>query len=421
MLTDIARSRQPSCDRVTHRAVRGVKLPRMRGMPTRLPTLFRRLGLAFGTLAVVLTAGTAPASAAVGLRLSLVQSGFNDPVLVTNAGDSRLFVVEQTGQIEIVGGGTFLDISSKIACCGERGLLGLAFHPNYAQNGLLYVYYTRAGDGAAVVAEYHVSAGDPNVADPASERIVLSFAEPYTNHNGGWLGFKGKNLYISTGDGGSAGDPQNNAQNIHSYLGKILRINPLDPDGNGPRSYSIPRNNPYVGRPGLNVIWARGMRNPWRCSFDYTTGKLWCGDVGQASYEEIDRVKTSRSYNFGWRLLEGRHYYSYPGRTRGKLCKSGCRKLPIIEYAHSDFGGGNCAVTGGYVSRRLGAALYGNYIFGDYCSGKVWVVPANFKRSSALPAPYGTGYTISAFGEGADGRLYLVDYGRGAIYQLTDS
>ncbi len=386
-----------------------------------LPTLARRLALALGVAAIVLTGSTGPARAAVGLGVSLVQDGFSDPVLVTNAGDGRLFVVEQTGQIQIVGGGTFLDVSAKIACCGERGLLGLAFHPDYAHNGLFYVYYTRAGDGAAVVAEYHVSAGDPNVADPNSERILLSFAEPYTNHNGGWLGFKGQNLYISTGDGGSGGDPQNHAQDIYSYLGKILRINPLDPDGNGPRSYSIARHNPYVGRSGLNAIWSRGLRNPWRCSFDRATGKLWCGDVGQNSYEEVDRVKTRSGYNFGWRLLEGRHYYDYPGRTSGKLCTTGCRKLPIIEYAHSDFGGGNCAVTGGYVARRNGAALYGNYVFGDYCSGNVWIVPANFKRSSALPAPLSTPYTISAFGEGADGRLYLVDYAGGAVYELTDS
>ena len=297
----------------------------MRGSPAPLSTLLRRLCLAAGSLAIVLTASTAPAQAAVGLGVSLVQNGFSDPVLVTNAGDSRLFVVEQTGRIEIVGGGTFLDISDKIACCGERGLLGLAFHPDYADNGLFYVYYARAGDGAAVVAEYHRSNNDPNVADPTSARIVLSFAEPYTNHNGGWLGFKGPNLYISTGDGGSGGDPQNHAQDIHSYLGKILRINPLDPDGNGPRSFSVPHSNPYVGRSGLNVIWARGLRNPWRCSFDSATGKLWCGDVGQNAYEEIDRVKTRGTYNFGWRLLEGRHYYNYPGRTRGRLCRRGCR------------------------------------------------------------------------------------------------
>jgi glucose/arabinose dehydrogenase len=383
--------------------------------------LLVRLSSAAALAALVLPASVVPAHAAEALQLSLVADGFADPVLVTNAGDGRLFVVQQTGQIEIVGGGTFLDISDRISCCGERGLLGLAFHPDYAANGLFYVYYTRAGDGAAVVAEFRRSAGDPDVADANSERIVLSFAEPYTNHNGGWLGFKGRNLYISTGDGGSGGDPQNNAQDIHSYLGKMLRINPLDPDGNGPLSYSVPRRNPYVGRPGLDEIWSRGLRNPWRCSFDSATGKLWCADVGQNAYEEIDRVKTRGTYNFGWRLLEGRHYYKYPGRTRGKLCKSGCRKLPIIEYAHTAFGGGNCAVTGGYVSRRSGAPLYGNYVFGDYCSGNVWVVPANFKRSSALPAPYATPYTISAFGEGADGRLYLVDYGGGAIYELTDS
>ncbi len=386
----------------------------------RLPSLVRRIALAAGSLAILVPAIAAPAAAA-SLDVSLVQSGFVDPVMVTNAGDDRLFVVQQTGQIEIVGGGTFLDISDKVACCGEQGLLSVAFHPDYASNGLFYVYYTRASDGAAVIAEYQRSAADPDVADPNSERILLSFAEPYANHNGGWMGFKGPYLYISTGDGGSGGDPQNHAQDVTSYLGKILRINPLDPDGAGRKRYSVPRSNPFVGRHGLNAIWSYGLRNPWRCSFDYTTGLLWCGDVGQNAYEEIDRVKTKRSFNFGWRLIEGRHYYNDPGQTQGDLCTGGCHKLPVIEYAHSDFGGNNCAVTGGYVSRRPGAALNGDYVFGDYCSGNVWVIPASFKRADSLPMPFTTSFTISAFGEGGDGRLYVVDYNGGAIYQLTDS
>ena len=381
----------------------------------------RRLLLLSASLAVMLGSLGTPVAAS-GLPLSLVADGFSAPLYLTNAGDARLFVVERGGLIKIVGGPTFLDISSLVASdTGERGLLGLAFHPDYAGNGLLYVDYTRASDGATVVAEYHRSAGDPDAADPSSARVLLTIAQPYSNHNGGWIGFKGPNLYIATGDGGSGGDPGNRAQSKKTLLGKILRINPLDPDGAGPKTYSVPAGNPYVGHKGLDEVWARGLRNPWRCSFDRVKGRLWCGDVGQDAFEEIDRVRTGKGLNFGWRLLEGRHYYRFPGRSRGGLCTSSCRTLPIADYAHGAFGGGNCAVTGGYVARRAGAALAGKYIFGDYCSGKVWVIPANFTAGSTLPSPtIDSGLSISSFGEGADGRLYLVDLG-GAVYLLDDS
>jgi glucose/arabinose dehydrogenase len=372
-------------------------------------------------LATAAIALATPAPVAAVLPLTLVQGGFTQPLFVTHAFDSRLFVVQQDGLIKIVGGGTFLDVSAKIATGGERGLLGLAFHPNYASNGLFYVNYTRAGDGATIVAEYRRAAGNPNAADPASARTVLTIGQPFPNHNGGWIAFKGQNLYISTGDGGSGGDPGNRAQSKSTLLGKILRINPLDPDGAGRLTYGIPGDNPFVGRTGLDEIWARGLRNPWRCSFDRATGQLWCGDVGQNVYEEVDRVKTGKAVNFGWRLLEGRHYYNYPGRTQGALCTSGCKKLPIAEYAHDAFGGGNCAVTGGYVSRRAGAPLAGKYVFGDFCSGKVWVIASSFPGGTPLPSPVAdTPYQISSFGEGANGQLYLVDIG-GAVYRLNDS
>jgi len=363
-----------------------------------------------------------PVSAGGTAFLTQVGSGYSLPLYVTNAGDSRLFVVEQRGKIKINGGGTFLDLSGKVSQSGfERGLLGLAFHPDYKNNGRLYVNYTRASDGRTIVAEYRRSASDANRADPASGRTVLSIAQPYANHNGGWLGFKGSNMFIATGDGGDGGDPGNRAQSKSTLLGKILRINPLDPDGSGPRTYSIPSKNPFVGRSGLDEIWSRGLRNPWRCSHDRGTGNLWCADVGQQKYEEINRSSSGKKVNYGWRLLEGKHYYNYPGRTSGALCTSGCKTLPIAEYAHSAFGGGNCSVTGGYVSRRSGASLYGKYVFGDFCSGKIWVIGAGRGAGKALPQPtVDTTHMISSFGEGADGKLYVVNQG-GTIHLINGS
>ena len=383
----------------------------------------RRLILILATLALSLSSVAAPVASAAGLPTTLVKDGFSSPTFLTNAGDSRLFVVERPGYIKIIKNDnsvvTFLDIHGIVSQAGgEQGLLGLAFDPNYASNGLFYVWYTRSAGDQEVLAEYRRSAADPDAADPTSWRQVLRVKDPYNNHNGGWMAFKGGYLYLSTGDGGSGGDPENRAQNLDSLWGKILRINPHDPAGSA--KYSIPSTNPYVGRSGRDEIWSYGLRNPWRCSFDDLTGQLWCGDVGQGTYEEVDRVKNGKGVNFGWRLLEGRHYYRYPNQTAGNVCTSGCMKLPIADYAHGDFGGGNCAVTGGYVSRRAGAVLDGKYVFGDFCSGKVWVIPADFVPG-ALPAPVAdTDYKISSFGEGSDGRIYLVDLS-GAIYRLDES
>ena len=353
-----------------------------------------------------------------GLNLQPVQQGFTNPIFMTHAGDSRLFVVEQTGDIHIVGITKFLDISHKISAGGERGLLGLAFHPNYGSNGLFYVFYTRASDGDLVIAEYSRS-GNPDVADPNSERILLIIEHSSAgNHNGGWIDFWGQNLYIATGDGGGGGDPERDAPNINSLLGKILRINPLDPDGAGPKRYSIPAKNPYVGRAGLDEIFARGLRNPWRCSHDPLNGKFWCNDVGQGLYEEINRVKTGRGVNFGWPKLECRHLY-----PSGSLCTSGCKTMPIAEYSHSfnQSTGAPCtSTTGGYVSRRSGAALYGKYVSGDFCSGFVWIIPADFVAGNAPPSPIDTPYSISSFGRDNSGRLYLLDHG-GTLYRLLDS
>ena len=378
---------------------------------------FRRRAAAVAALiCLMLAALPGPALATPGLNLSPVASGYDQPVFLTNAGDSRLFVVEKGGRIKIVGGGTFLDISTKVSTVSEQGLLGLAFHPDYASNGLFYVFYNRKKDGKSVVAEFKRSASDPNKANRNSKRVVMIMGQPYGNHNGGWIGFKGSYLYIAKGDGGSGGDPGNRAQDLNHLQGKILRINPLK---SGRRAYTIPSDNPFVGVAGKDVIWSYGLRNPWRCSFDPSNGTLFCGDVGQGSYEEIDRVPTGSGVNFGWRLLEGFHYYNSPGHSQGDECTSDCKTLPIAEYDHS---AGRCAITGGYVARRSNAVpLYGEYVMGDYCTGEVWVIPADFTAGDPLPAPVAdTTYNISSFGVDNEGYLYLVDLG-GSIYRLTDS
>ena len=275
-----------------------------------------------GVVLATLLGGAFPigGAAATGLPMTLVKDGFAEPVFVTNAGDERLFVVEQGGLIKILmpdaSVSTFLDVSGVILHDTERGLFSLAFSPRFKHNGLFYVDYTRAADGASTVAEYRVSSADPNVADPNSARVVIVVSQPNRFHNGGWIGFKGDNLYVSVGDGGSPGDSLNNAQSKTILNGKILRIDPRDPDGNGPSSYSVPRNNPFVGAQGRDEIWGWGLRNPWRCSFDRGSGKLWCADVGEGLYEEVNRVRTDAGVNFGWHLLEGFHYFAYPGTER---------------------------------------------------------------------------------------------------------
>ena len=366
-------------------------------------------------MTLVLAAWSQPgAASAAGFSVTLVQGGFTQPVFVTNAGDARLFVVEQTGKIKIIGGGTFLDLTSKIVSGPEQGLLGLAFHPDYATNGLFYVKYNAKGTGKNVIAEYHVSA-NPNVANPASARIVLSYGQPTIGHNGGWLGFSGQYLYISQGDASLRKSP---AQDLDRRLGKILRIDPLDPDAEGPLTYSIPADNPFVGTSHKQEIWAYGLRNPWRCSFDHVTGNLWCGDAGQSLHEEIDRSDAAGN-NYGWPLLEGFHYYQYPNKPADALCTSGdCKVLPIAEYGH----GRRCAVAGGYVSRRPGAVLEGKYVFGDYCTGQVWVIPADYVAGTKLPTPAADlAMKISSFGEGVDGRLYVVDIRHGKISVIDQS
>jgi glucose/arabinose dehydrogenase len=396
-----------------------------------------------GLAAVALTAGpvppvtAAPAPAAVepavptpvaadpsasSVKLSVVASGLSSPVFVTSPDDgtNRLFIVQKTGKVKIVqdGGllpGTFLTVAGKISGGGERGLLGLAFHPSFKTNRKFYVDYTDTR-GNTVIREYKASATNPNIVESGSGRTILRIAQPYANHNGGMLAFGPDGyLYIGTGDGGSAGDPGNRAQSLNSLLGKILRINVNGKSGT--KQYKIPASNPYVGRAGLDEIWERGLRNPWRFSFDSLNGNLWIGDVGQNRYEEVDRAihsstGTGRAYNWGWRLMEGFHCY----RPSSGCTTSGLRR-PLLEYPHT---GGRCAVTGGYVYRGTAIpALYGWYVYGDYCSGEVFTI-RNAARSKPTPVRLfgsGSGRLISSFGEDAAGELYVVDL-RGTVYRI---
>jgi glucose/arabinose dehydrogenase len=364
----------------------------------------------------------------ISVALHQVGSGFNNPVLVTNAGDGsgRLFVVEQAGYVRTLAGGPastpFLDVHLRIKNGGEQGLLGLAFHPNFENNGKLYVNYTRAGDGATVIDEYRVTTNPNNVDEAGTRRQLLTIAQPYDNHNGGGLAFGPDGyLYIGMGDGGSAGDPGDRAENVNSLLGKMLRI-----DVNGTSSgkqYRIPSTNPYVGKAGLDEIWSRGLRNPWRWSFDRVKGDLWIGDVGQGSWEEIDRsTKTSgggRGLNYGWDTMEGRHCYE-----PSSGCSSSGRTLPVAEFAHVVSGPGpdedNCSITGGFVYRgNLYTRLRGGYFYSDYCSGRIWVLPSTVSSPATGRELLNTPYSITSFGESEGGELYVVAQ-NGTILQLVD-
>jgi glucose/arabinose dehydrogenase len=355
------------------------------------------------------------------LRAELVVDGLQAPIGITNAGDGtgRLFISEQAGRVRVVGAGgaldpqPFVELSGRITSGGERGLLGLAFHPGFATNRRLFVDYTRIGDGATVVSELRGSA-DGSRADPASERILLLVPQPFANHNGGQLAFGPDGyLYIGLGDGGSEGDPNGNGQNRNVLLGKILRIDvdAAHPSGSG---YAIPSDNPYAslgaapgdGRP---EVWAYGLRNPWRFSFDRLTGDLYIGDVGQNAWEEIDRqpLDPPGGANYGWNLREGDHCF--------RTCDPTGLIEPIAEYSHKV----GCAVTGGYVYRGTAqASLQGVYIFGDYCSGRLFTVHTAGGSTTAMTVA-DTSLNISSFGEDEAGELFLVDLGGGGLYRVV--
>lgn len=355
---------------------------------------------------------------AVGIELRPFVAGLSAPLYLTPAGDGsdRLFVLEQGGVIRIIENAElraepFLDLSDLTEPGGERGLLGLAFHPDYASNGRFFVNYTdNAGD--TVIAEYRRAS--PERADPDSARVLLTIDQPFSNHNGGHLAFGPDGyLYIGTGDGGSAGDPNQNAQSLQTLLGKLLRI---DVDAaRADRTYGVPSDNPFVDRAGARPeIWAYGLRNPWRFSFDIRTDRLWIGDVGQDALEEIDRTPVQEGgLNYGWDIMEGSACFEP---------SSGCDRkglvLPLTEYGHED----GCSVTGGYVYRgRAFKALRGGYFFADFCSGKIWALSAAAASRQKPVMLLDTEHSISSFGMDARGELYVVDLVSGEILRLTGS
>ncbi len=357
------------------------------------------------------------------LELIQVASGLQTPVVVTNAGDgsNRLFIVEKLGRIRIVENGVllatpFVDLDSIVNSSGnEQGLLGLAFHPNYEVNGYFYVNYTDA-NGDTVISRFSVTPGDPNIADPGSEFEILSIAQPFSNHNGGEIQFGPDGyLYIGTGDGGSGGDPGDRAQNLAILLGKMLRIDIDNPAP--PLDYGIPADNPFVGTAGVaEEIWAYGLRNPWRFSFDRATGDMFIGDVGQNLYEEIDFQPASSSggENWGWRCYEASHPYNLVG-----CGPVGDHEMPILEYTHAS---GRCSVTGGYRYRGSAApGLRGAYLFGDYCSGDVWaaVYDATAGAWSAVDLDFPQNlFSLRTFGEDEEGNVHVS--AGGAVYLISE-
>jgi glucose/arabinose dehydrogenase len=341
---------------------------------------------------------------------------------VTHAGDGtgRIFVVEQAGRIQILDNGVvlpvpFLDLASldppRLVAGGEQGFLSVAFPPGFGGKQHFYVYYTRAADGAIVVARYRVSAGDGNVADPASEVVILVVPHPvFGNHNGGQLAFgPDNNLYIGTGDGGSGGDPPGNGQNPGALLGKLLRI---DVEA-GAVPYGIPPTNPFLDNADYRPeIWALGLRNPWRFSFDRGTGDLYIGDVGQGNFEEIDFQPAGDpgGRNYGWKIMEGDRCYP-PGAVG---CSRTGLALPVFVYDHAL----GCSVTGGHVYRGSAfPSLQGVYLFGDYCSGRIWGIRKNGAGwDNALLAT--TTLPISTFGEDESGNVYVVNHANGDLLKI---
>lgn len=371
-----------------------------------------------------------PLAAQTGLTTTLVASGFNSPLYATaRPGDAdSLFVVEQsTGLIRIVRNGSilptpFASLRTRILTGGERGLLGLAFHPDYATNGYFFVNYTRAGDGATVVERFGTSA-NPDVANLTSGAIMAGpIAQPYSNHNAGCIQFGPDGyLYVSVGDGGSAGDPGCRAQNGQSLLGKMLRI---DVDS----ASRIPATNPFVNDPTfLDEIWSFGLRNAWRFSFDRETGDMWIADVGQNAIEEINFQAASSlgGENYGWKIMEGRNCYSTSACPAAvPRCNDSRLVLPVQQYTHS-FG---CSITGGYVYRGPGIPdLRGTYFYADYCSNRIWSIRYDgttvtdfVERTAELRPSSGSVSSITSFGEDAEGELLIVSRS-GSVWRVEAS
>jgi glucose/arabinose dehydrogenase len=344
---------------------------------------------------------------------------FNQPVGIYNAGDgtNRLFVVEQSGIIYVFDNSqnvtsaiVFLDIRDRVNDEGyEEGLLGLAFHPNYKNNGYLYVDYTTANPKRTVIARYQIEANNPDRANKNSEYVILEVEQPFSNHNGGQISFgPDGNLYIALGDGGAGGDPQGNGQNLQTLLGSILRID-VDNPSNG-KNYGIPNDNPFVGNPNaLDEIYAYGLRNPWRFSFDPETDWLWTGDVGQNKWEEIDIIE--RGKNYGWNVMEGKHCFE---PSTG--CSTSDLELPIWEYGRDE----GHSVTGGFVYRgTMIPQLIGSYIYGDFEFGSIWSLQYDGTGNPVNTLLFETDYEISSFGVDENNELYICDWRNGRIYTFV--
>ena len=339
-------------------------------------------------------------------------------VLLTHAGDDtgRLFVVLQPGRIVVFENDpavesthTFLDIRERVSDAGnEEGLLGLAFDPAYVENGYFYVYYSAARPRRSVISRFSVSPGNPNRADSGSELVFMEVEQPYSNHNGGHLVFSPDGmLYVGLGDGGAAGDPQGNGQDTSTLLGSILRIDVSRLDDLG--TYEVPDDNPLAGSGGTarGEIWAYGLRNPWRFSFDRETGTLWAADVGQNLYEEIDIIRPG--LNYGWNVMEGSQCFRQQG------CDAQGLTMPVAEYGRD----GGCSVTGGHVYRgRRIPSLYGAYLYGDFCSGKIWALRHDGAAVTEHMEIADTGLSISSFGEDPSGEVYVLTF-EGVIYRFA--
>jgi glucose/arabinose dehydrogenase len=388
----------------------------------------RAIALAVVVLAVAAFAPAASAGDGPGYHLEPVANGFLRPTFVTaHTGANTLYVAEQRGTIQVLRrdslaspwtkAGIFLDIRSLVTKPGAgRGLMGMAFHPNYRKNGLFYVHYTRrsstpANVGDIVIAEYRRST---NLRARPTGRTVVVFDHPTIYHTGGWMGFgRGGLMYVTIGD--AAQTAANNGQNLDIVQGKVLRFNPRKADG---VSGFVPADNPFVGTSGHDLIWAYGMRHPWRASFDRGTGDIWIGDAGQNEWEEVTRFapgSTGNGANLGWNMCEGSH--AFPAPAEGPVpCAASGVVGPTIEYGHD---AGRCSVIGGYVYRGIdSSSLFGRYLFGDYCTGEIWAVPSNYSFGSDLGTPLDTNVLIATFGEDARGEVYVIGTG-GALWRIA--
>ncbi len=380
------------------------------------------VGLLFAGL-LIASVGASPAAAQT---VELAVEGLSNPVrLVSPPDDPRLFVLEQNGLVRVfdrdgTDRGVFLDVVDQSSCCGERGLLGLAFAPDYATSGRFYVNYTDNGGDTRVV-RYLVSGDDPDRADPASAQDIIQIDQPYGNHNAGHLEFGPDGmLYVGMGDGGSGGDPENRAQDPQSLLGKMLRLDVSGPDA----GYAIPDDNPFLGTDHRDEIWAVGLRNPWCWGFDRLTGDLWIADVGQNALEEIDwqPADSPGGENYGWRLMEGTECYDPPSGCN----EDGSLTLPVYEYTH---GGApfRCSISGGYVYRGSAVpGLAGRYLFSDYCSDQIWALDHDAQSGAVSVAeltaqltPPGGYENVVSFGQDSDGELYVVSKNDGRIWRIV--